>query len=226
MPRKKERKTRRIEVFTGLIVILLAFSYITSLLLDFKFVSMEGSQQEDLAYLSEQMQSQMVSSYSWLATSLMTLITIPFYIAVFRKRMKLLSYINGLLMLGASAGFLLMATTGLDLYHNMLRILDQGFELTNEKVRLTLFDQFAQEQFYRHIGSSCVGLLAVGLSLSRFKIARFPFTSVVLLLLSGPLLIFFNWTDPDHLARTVAMAGIIIGIAILCVRMINKGLSG
>jgi hypothetical protein len=225
MPQKKERRTRRIEVITGLIVIVLAFSYITSLLLDFKFVSLEGSQQDDLAYLSEQMQSQMISSCSWLVTSLMTLITIPFYIAVFRRRMKLLSYINGLLMLGASAGFMLMATTGLDLYHDTVRILGQGFEQANEKFKLTLFDQFEQEQFYRHIGSSCVGLLAVGLSLSRIRIARFPLTSVVLLLLSGPPLIFFNWVDPDHLARTVAMAGIIIGMAILCVRLINKGLS-
>jgi hypothetical protein len=36
-------------------------------------------------------------------------------------------------------------------------------------------------------------------------------------------MIYFNWHDPDHLIRTAAMAGIVIGMTIFCVRLINKG---
>jgi len=39
------------------------------------------------------------------------------------------------------------------------------------------------------------------------------------------VLIFFNWYDPDHLARTGAMAGIMIGVVVFCVRLINRGLT-
>jgi hypothetical protein len=45
------------------------------------------------------------------------------------------------------------------------------------------------------------------------------------MMISGPLLVFFNWYDPDHLARTGAMAGIIVGIILLSVRLINRGLN-
>ena len=48
--------------------------------------------------------------------------------------------------------------------------------------------------------------------------------STVLLMISGPALVFFNWYDPDHIGHTAAMAGIIIGVSIFCVRLINKGI--
>jgi len=44
------------------------------------------------------------------------------------------------------------------------------------------------------------------------------------LMISGPTMIYFNWSDPEHLIRTAAMAGIMIGISIFSVRIINKGL--
>ena len=37
-------------------------------------------------------------------------------------------------------------------------------------------------------------------------------------------MIVLNWYDPEHLVRTAAMAGNIIGISIFSVRIINKGL--
>jgi hypothetical protein len=46
----------------------------------------------------------------------------------------------------------------------------------------------------------------------------------ILLILSGPTMIFLNWYDPEHLVRTASMAGIIVGISIFSVRIINKGL--
>jgi hypothetical protein len=225
MPEKNRKGRRRIEVFTGLLLILVAFSYVASLLLDFKFVSPYATLQEDLVYLSEHTQTQMISSYAWLATAVITLIAIPFYFIVFRKSLKVLPYLNGLFMIGASAGFLMMARMGMDLQQDMEVILGEGFEQAGDQVKLSLLDQFRQEQFYRRLGSSCVGLFAIGLSLTRLRHRRFPLLSMVLLLVSGPALIFFNWYDPDHLARTGAMAGIIVGVVVFSVRLINKGLS-
>lgn len=226
MQQKNLRKVRRTEVVTGLIIILVAFSFITSLLLDFNFVSPYATFQEDLAYLSEHINNQLISSYSWLATALIILVAIPFYLVIFHKRLRALHYLNGLFMLGASAGFLLMGRVGLELHQTMVHILGEGIEQASEQMNLDLLDQFGQEQIYRRIGNSCVGLFAIGLSMTRFRLRRFPLLSTGLLLVSGPALIYFNWYDTDHLLRTAAMAGIIIGVAVFSVRLINKGLQG
>lgn len=224
MQRKNSKRVRRTEVATGLIIILVAFSYIASLLLDFNFLSPDTTLQEDLAYLSEHIHNQKISSWSWLATALVTLVAIPLYVFIHQKRLRSLHYINGLFMLGASAGFILMGKVGLELHQSMVQILGEGIEQANEQMKLSLLDQFRQEQLYRRLGSSCVGLFALGLSLTKFRLGRFPLFSTGLLLISGPVLIFFNWYDPDHLARTGAMAGIMIGAVVFSVRLINKGL--
>ena len=218
-------KKRRIEVVTGLIIILVAFSYIASLLLDFNFISPDTTLQEDLAYLSDHTRNQQISSWAWLATGIITFLAIPFYLAMFHRRLRSLHIINSVFMVGATVGFLLMGWTGIDLYLNMTGIGEEGMAQVTEAVKLSLLDQFRQEQLYRRLGSSCVGLFAIGLSLTKFRLGKFPLFSTGLLLLSGPTLIFFNWYDPDHLARTMAMAGIMIGVVVFCVRIINRGLS-
>ena len=73
-------------------------------------------------------------------------------------------------------------------------------------------------------GSSFVGAFAFGLGLTRFKLRRFPIVAMILLILGGPTMVFFNWYDPENLIRTAAMAGILIGVTIFSVRIINKGL--
>ena len=225
MQEKKGRTGRRNEVLTGLILILVATSFVTSLLLDFKFVSPYASLQEDLSYLSENDISQKISSIAWLVTSLITALSIPFYFSIFRKKLKLLPYLNALFMMGASAGFLMMGLVGLELYKDISGLVPESIIQSGEQLHLLLLDQFRREQFYRLIGSSCVGAWTLGLSLTRFKVPRFPMTSAFLLMISGPALVFFNWYDPDHLGHTGAMAGIIIGVMIFCVRLINKGIS-
>ena len=128
-------------------------------------------------------------------------------------------------MLSASVGFLLMSQVGMELHREVSGLVTDGVEQAEDSLKLMLLEQFREEQFYRLIGSSCVGLWALGLGLGKFRISRIPIVSAVLLIISGPVLIFFNWHDADHLGRTAAMAGIIIGVMILCVRLINKGLS-
>jgi hypothetical protein len=219
------KRIRRTEVLAGLIIILVAFSYIASLLLDFNFLSPDTTLQEDLAYLSEHTRNQKISSWAWLFTAAITLSAIPFYLIIFHRRMRSLHYINGLFMIGAAAGFTLMGIKGLELHQSMILLLSEGIEQANEQIKLSLLDQFRQELLFRRLGSSCVGLFALGLSLTKFRLGRFPLFSTGLLLISGPALIFFNWYDPDHLARTGAMAGIMIGVVVFCVRLINKGLT-
>jgi len=225
MLQKTRKKVRRREVITGLIIILVAFSFVGSLLLDFDFMSPYATLQEDLAYLSDQIDNQKISSWSWLATALIIFIAIPFYVAIFTNRLRILPYINGLFMLGASSGFLVMGWLGLDLHQILIISFGEGLEQVDEQMKLELLDRFREEQFYRRIGSSFVGLFAIGLSLTKFKLGRFPLFSTILLILSGPALIFFNWYDPEHLIRTIAMAGIMIGVLVFCVRLINRGLS-
>ena len=225
MQEKKERAGRRIEVSTGLLLILLAASYVTSLLLDFNFVSPYATLQEDLSYLSDNAGSQKVSSIAWLVTAVITALSIPFYFILFRRRLKVLPYLNVLFMMGASAGFLMMALVGLELHGEVSGLIDESIDQTGEQVHLLLLDQFRREQFYRLIGSSCVGIWALGLSLTRFRVPRFPMLATLLLVISGPALVFFNWYDADHIGHTAAMAGIIIGVTIFCVRLINKGIS-
>ncbi len=206
-------------------LILVAVSYVASLLLDFRFVSPYATLQEDLNYLSENAMGQKISSIAWLLTALFSALAIPFYLTLFRKKTNFLSYLNSILMLGASAGFLIMALVGLELHREISGLVAESISQTGDQLHLQLLEQFRKEQFYRLIGSSCVGAWALGLSLSRIKVKRFPMVSTLLLIISGPALVFFNWYDSDHLGHTAAMAGIIIGVSIFCVRLINKGIS-
>lgn len=222
---KGRRKFRRREVITGLLIIGVAFSFIASLLLDFNFVSPYASLQEDLSYLTEHTRNQELSTYLWMGSAVMIFVAIPFFLFTFYQRLRWLHYFNALLMAAASASFLLMSVKGLELNHTLTRLISEGFEQMDEATRLLLLDLYSEEQFYRYVGSSFIGLFAIGLALIRIRVPRFPFFATLLLLLSAPVLIFFNWYEPEHLARTVAMAGVMIGVVIFSVRMINKGLS-
>lgn len=218
------RIRRRREVLAGLAMILAVASYVTSLLLDFNFVSPYATLQEDLAYLSNHSRNLQISVWAWLGTSLITFLSIPPYFLLFHKRLKFFHYVNALWLLGASAGFLMMGIAGIELYHELASGLDSSIQGTDEQVWISLLSQFQDEQFYRRIGSSFIGLFAIGLALTRFKMRRVPIFAVVLLIICGPTMIFLNWYDPDHLIRTAAMAGIVVGVTTFSVRLINKGL--
>jgi hypothetical protein len=101
MQERSYRKLRRREVLAGLAIILVTFSYVTSLLLDFNFVSPYATLQEDLSYLSNHIESQQISTWSWLITSLITFLAIPVFLAIFHRRLRILQYINGVWLLGA-----------------------------------------------------------------------------------------------------------------------------
>jgi hypothetical protein len=143
---------------------------------------------------------------------------------LFHKRLRVLHYINGVILLGVAAGFLLMGLKGLELYGELAGGLLTGSAETDEQAWIKLLGLYQDELFYRLIGSSLLGLFAFMLALTRFKMKRFPLFAMILLMISGPTMIFFNWYDPSHLIKTAAMAGILIGMATFSVRIINKGL--
>ena len=224
MPADVHRIRRRREIRAGLTIILAVFCYITALLLDFNFVSPYTTLQEDLSYLSTHLRNLQISIWAWLATSLITFLSIPPYILIFIKRLQVLHYVNALFLLGASVGFLLMGLAGYELYQELASGSLSSLNEANEQEWLNLLGLYQDELFYRRVGSSFVGAFAVGLGLSRVKLKRFPLLASMLLIASGPTMIFLNWYDPEHLVRTAAMAGILIGVGIFSVRIINKGL--
>jgi len=224
MQERSNRKRRRREVLAGLAMILVTFSYVTSLLLDFNFVSPYATLQEDLSYLSNHVESQQISTWSWLITSLITFLAIPVFLAIFHRRLRILQYINGVWLLGASVGFLMIGIAGLELSRELAGGVLGVTENSNEETWIRLLGLFQKELDYRHIGSSFLGLFAFSLGLTRFKMKRFPIVAMILLLICGPTMIFFNWYDPDNLIRTIALAGNLIGVTIFSVRLINKGL--
>lgn len=224
MQKEPRSNRRRTEVFTGLIIILVGFSFIFSMLLDFDMGSPYSTLLDDLSYLSDQSLSQKISAWAWLSTSFITLVSIPFYLIVFHKKLKFLHYVNGLFMLGAAAGAFMIGLVGLELNQILTQDLVDGIEQSNEQIRIGILQHFKEESFYTGIGSSCAALFTFGLGLTRFKVASFPIVSTFLLVISGPMLIFFNWYNPEHLLKTVAMAGMMIGLIVFCVKLINKGM--
>jgi hypothetical protein len=225
MQRKTRSKQRRNEVFTGLIIILVGFSFVLAMLLDFNLGNPYSTLLEDLAYLSDHSLNQKISAWAWLITSVVTGLAIPFYLVVFHRKLKVLHFINGLLMLGAAGSALMMGLVGLELNQILTQDLVDGVEQANEQVRIGILEHLKDEEFYTVIGGGCAALFAFTLSLTRFRIARFPIISTILLMLSGPALIFMSWHNPEHILRTAAIAGIMVGMIIFCVRLINKGMT-
>ena len=110
---------RRREVLAGFAMILAVASYVTSLLLDFNFVSPYATLQEDLAYLSNHHRNLQISVWAWMATSLITFLSIPPYLLLFHHRLRIFHYVNAIWLLGAAAGFLMMGLAGIELYQEL-----------------------------------------------------------------------------------------------------------
>ena len=224
MQKHARSKQRRLEVFTGLIIILVGFSFIIAVLLDFEVGSPYSTLLDDLSYLSDHSLNQKISAWAWLTTAVITVISIPFYLIVFHKKLRFLHYLNGLFMLGAAVGALMMGLVGLELNQMLSVDLVDGIEQTNEQMRIGILQRFKEVKFYTGIGGSGAALFAIGLGLTKFKVPQFPIVSTVLLVISGPMLIFFNWYNPDHILKTASMAIMLIGLMIFCAKLINRGM--
>ncbi len=222
-PKPKTQRER--EKITGGVFLLAAFSFIAAFILDFNFVTPYTSVQEDLSYLNEHPDRQSTSASAWLATGSLTLLALPFYLSVSRRKLTWLAYLNGLLLLATGAGFIMMGKTGLNMHHLVLEMAPEIRGGLTESERLTVLELFNEEQRFRRIGSFGMGCFALGLGLSAFRLKHFPGLAAVLLLVGGPMLAFFNVHDPEHIGKTVAVAGILSGIMIYSARLITRGLN-
>lgn len=225
MQNNKLRSRRNIEVATGFFILLTAFSYIFSILLDFNFVSPYTTLMEDMSYLLDHDETQRLSSYAWLLTSVLTLLSIPFYILTFHKKLKWLHYFSALFLLAASASFFFTGWLGLQFSESISIALTDNISNLEDSVKLQLLNDFNEEQYFKRIASSCIGIFVIFLSMSRFRIRAFPLFSTLFLFIGGPVLIFFNWYDTNHILRTSAMAVIAAGIIIFGIKLIYSGLT-
>lgn len=224
MGKDAQKSRRKREVSAGLLLMILAFSYIASLLLDFQFISPYASLQEDLSYLAEHTPALLTSTIAWLVTALLTLLSAPFLFMLFNEVRRFLAWTNLLLMVLASAFFFLMAFEGFRLYNTTLELVTRGIEEAGEIVKLSVLGQFRSEQLYRLLGSSMVGIWALVLGIGGLIRTGIPRVASLFLLAGAPLLVFYNWYDMDHIMRTIALVSIIIGVMLLCFRLIYRGL--
>ena len=206
-------------------MLLTAFSYVGSILLDFNFVSPYTTLYEDLTFLLENDNAQRISSYAWLITSMLTFISIPLYILTFNKRLKWIHYLGSLFILAASAGFFITGWLGLEFSESINIAIKDDNSIFEDNVKLQLLSDFHEEQNFKRLASSSIGAFVILLGFSKFKIKSFPIFSTIFFIIAGPVLIFFNWYDPNHILRTAAMAVIAAGIIIFGIKLINSGLS-
>lgn len=216
---------RKYEIFAGLFFILVVVGYLATLLFDFEFISPYTSMEEDLQYLVNNPGNSRTSTWLWLGTSGLTFLAAPLLFMALHRRLIWLHYLDCLLLLTAAGSFLMMGLTGFHLQSEIEQLGGAAVQEAGEEVQIQLLALFKQEQDWRYIGSSFLGLFAVCMAFSRIKLKNFPLLTSVLLILSGPVLIYFNWTDTEHVLRTAAMTGILIGIGTFSVRLINRGLS-
>ncbi|MBN1133017.1 MAG: hypothetical protein JXR52_12850 [Bacteroidales bacterium] len=225
MQEPDHRKRRKTEVFTGFLVLLTTFGFIVAILLDFNFVSPYATLNEDLSFLMDHYNTQRISSYAWLSAAVLTFITIPFYQLTFKGRLKFLHHIATIFILAAGIGFFLSGWLGLKFSDSVNSILANNLSLTEEHVRLQLLGEFHEKQYFKRMAGISLGGLAILLGLTRFWVKRFPLLSSFLLILAGPVLIYYNWNESDHILRTTAIAAIAAGIIVFCIKLICSGLS-
>jgi len=98
MQNNKREKTRIIEVFTGIVLILSTLSVLIAFLTNFEFASPDRSIEEDLNFLSESALQQKTSAITWLVTGVLFVFLLPLYLMVFYRFQRWMQVINGLLI--------------------------------------------------------------------------------------------------------------------------------
>ncbi len=220
MHNNKRGKIRKIEVLTGIILILATLSLLISYLLNFEYISPEHSIEEDMNFLLESTIPQRISSIAWMTTALITLSLLPFYLITFYRFHRVAHIINGLLITIMATVFFRAALAGLSIVNIVESFPEnEGIQSVNQVLSL-IKDTILLIQ----IGVTVFGGYVFILSISRFRKARIPLFGTILLILSGPVLIVFIWMNPEHLILTSAMAVASIGLFITGTKLVNKGL--
>lgn len=220
----KVKHIRRFEVLTGAFLILGVSGMLLAMLSDFSLVTPNSTLQEDMTYLSDNIESLRISAIVRLVCGFLTLVTIPFFLATFAHHTRIYHYINGSLILLISVYYFLTGWMGFQMIAQIGMLPPDYLTDASNQTEMQILLMIRQQEYLVMAGRSIIGLFLVLFSFSKFKARRIPFVSSLLFLLSGPLIIFFSWYDPEALALTTAMAAGAIGMVILGLRLINKGL--
>jgi len=221
MPNKRE-KIRRIEVLTGLILIISILGMLAAFILSFDYTIPNTSFEEDMEFLIESYGSQQLSAVSWLIAGISYLFLLPFYLILFARFQKGMHIFNGLLILVMAYMFF---SIGLSEY----RIAEVaggliGNENPTEKLpAIQILENIRQIKLFHRIGLTAFGTFATILSISRFKKAHFPVLGSTLAFIAGPLVVTFNWINPDSILLTGSLAVAWTGLLIIGARLTNKG---
>jgi len=218
------RNRRKTEVVTGFTMLLTTFCFIAAILVDFNFISPYTTLHEDLSFLIDHRNNQVISSYAWFIVAFLTFISIPLYIFTFNGRLKALHYIASLFILAASASLFVTGWLGLEFSNSIKEMLTTSTQYIEEN-KLQLLSDFRDIQFYKRIVSSSLAVFIILLGLTKFRVKLFPVFSSILFIIAGPVLIFFNWYDTEHILMTSAIAVIATGMIVLCLKLIYSGLS-
>jgi len=219
------RSRRKTEVVTGFIMLLTTFCFIAAILVDFNFISPYTTLYEDLSFLIDHRNNQVISSYAWFIVASLIFISIPLYIFTFNGRLKALHYVASLFILAASAGLFLTGWLGLEFSNSIKEVITTSIQNIEENNKLRLLSDFRDIQYYKRLVSSSLAVFVILLGLTKFRVKLFPVLSSILFITAGPVLIFFNWYDTEHILMTSAIAVIATGMIVLCLKLIYSGLS-
>jgi len=218
------KKIRYIEVLTGVLLILLVSAMLLAMLSDFSFVTPYSTLQEDMSFLTDNIESLRISALIRLACGILSLILIPFFLKTFSYNTRVYHIVNGALIFLISAYYFTSVWMEFRLI-SLIGTMPADFRAGNESEFETLI-LLAVRNLKNLVmaGRMAIGAFLILFTFSRIKAKRIPLASSLMFILSGPSIIFFSWYDPEHIILTVAMAIGATGMMILGLRLINKGL--
>ncbi|MFZ5939453.1 MAG: hypothetical protein ACOYXB_02660 [Bacteroidota bacterium] len=221
---EKVKNIRFAEVTTGILLILGVTGMLLAMLSDFSLVTPYSSLQEDMTYLPDSIESLRISGLIRLICGFLTLVLLPFFLSTFSHHTRVYHYINGVLILMISTYYFITGGLGFRMI-SLIRQLSPEFIAGTDNAGLTSLLQLIRlQQNLVVAGRILIGLFLIIFTFSKIKARRIPFVSSLLFILSGPVIVFFSWYDPENLALTSAMATGALGMVILGLRLINKGL--
>jgi len=221
---RKISKIRYIEAITGIILILAVSAMLLAMLTDFSFVTPFSSLQEDMTYLSDNISSLRISALIRLSCGVLSLLLLPFFLITFSHHTRIYHYFSSFLILGIAAYYLLSVRFDfrmISIIQNLPADFHAG-EASGYETQFLLTLRYQKNLIM--IGRMLIGLFLIFFAFSKIKARRVPVVSALLFLLSGPLIIYYSWKDPEHILLTAAMAAGATGMLILGLRLINKGL--
>lgn len=219
----KRKNTRFIEISNGLFLILSVLSILASILLNFDYTIPNATFEEDISFLSDSIASQKISAVFWLISGGINLFFMPFYLILFYRFQKGMHIFNGFLILLMAWAFCKIGIYELDIANTVTNSTGDP-QWINTISASVLLPKINYITLYQKISMCAFGAFATVFTASKFNPVKFPVIGSTLAFLAGPVIIAFVWINSDHIILTAALALALIGLLLIAVKMVNKGL--